>query len=367
MKNPRIVCVMGTRPEILKMAPIISALNEAKEFTVTTLLTAQHRDLADQILKDFSIQIDEDFDVMTHQQSLTDLTATLLTRFGNYLAVTKPDMVIAQGDTTTVMTAALSCFYARIPFAHIEAGLRTHDIFNPFPEELNRQFAGKLATLHFAPTEKAKQHLLAEGITKNVFVVGNTIIDTLLRIVHSLEDEEIKPNTQRSILVTCHRRENFGEPLINICNALRTLVTRNPTIEICFPVHPNPYVHETVYKMLSNIERISLVAPLNYYQLVKKLKSSFLVLTDSGGLQEEAPALGKPVLVMRNESERMEGVECGAAKLVGTSPDIIVREVEVLLNDKITYEAMSNAGCPYGDGQASQKICQHIKEFFASQ
>lgn len=364
MRTINISCVIGTRPEALKMIPVIEALQKIKYFTVRTVVTGQHRELLLKILKESNIRIDVNFDVMLPNQNLNQLTSNLLVCFDNYLTEYPCDLLVAQGDTTTTFTAALSAFYKKIPFAHIEAGLRTAHIANPFPEELNRRITTMLSTLHFCPTQYAADNLKREGIEKNVFVTGNTIIDTLLQCEKNIPCEQ---SNNKTILVTCHRRENFGQPILNICQALKKLVANNPEIEIVMPVHPNPNVKEVVEKELASINRISLCEPFDYIQLVTALKSCYLVLTDSGGLQEEAPSLHKPVLVLRNETERPEGIACGAALLVGTDTDNIVLQVEKLLQDEYSYQAMSLVDSPYGDGQASRRISQIISEFFVKE
>ena len=362
-KSHRIGCVIGTRPEALKMAPIINALSHEKNIQVNTILTAQHRSLLDQILMDFNIKVTADFNIMTENQQLSELTAKILNKFSLYLKDNPCDLIIAQGDTTTTMVSALVAFYHKIPFAHVEAGLRTRDTYNPFPEELNRRIVSKIATLHFCPTEVSKQNLEKENITQGVFVTGNTIIDTLYAFTKNLKP--VKKTHQKTILVTCHRRENFGEPLKNISLALINIVKNNLDANIIFPVHPNPNVKKIVYENLDQIERIQLTAPLNYLELTTILSQCFLVLTDSGGLQEEAPALQKPVLILRNETERPEGVTCGAAKIVGTDTHTITTTVTELLTNPALYQKMSSAGSPYGDGHASKKIrdiiFQHLK------
>ncbi len=363
MKPFKIVCVIGTRPEALKMAPLIKVLSANPAFDVKTLLSAQHRELLDQMLVHFSIQIDADFNIMTHNQHLTELNAKLLLKFDNYYQATKPDLVIAQGDTTTTMVAAMSAYYHKIPFAHIEAGLRTSDIYTPFPEEMNRRVASQLSALHFAPTQFAKQNLAREGIHNRVFVVGNTIIDTLYHFSKQFQ-EPLAPG-KKLILTTCHRRENFGQPLHDICEAMKTLATQRDDIQFVFPVHPNPNVQEVVYTALGGIANIQLTTPMDYIELVKHLKASYLVLTDSGGLQEEAPALGKPVLVLREETERPEGVLCGAAKLIGTGNQEIIDEITLLLDNPEAYQRMVVKVSPYGDGKASERISWHIENYLS--
>lgn len=357
-----ITCVIGTRPEVLKMAPVINALSLLENTTVNVIITAQHRNLLDQMLDHFNIKVTIDFNVMTENQQLNSLTAALLNKFEDYFKQHSCDLIIAQGDTTTTMAAALSAFYHKIPFAHVEAGLRTHDVSTPFPEELNRRITSQIATLHFCPTDYAKNNLAKEGIHENVYVTGNTIIDTLYSFtkkINNAHDESIK-----TILVTCHRRENFGKPLENICAALKLIAQENKNIKIIFPVHPNPNIKAIVYKQLANMQNIQLTEPLDYKALTTILAQCFFVITDSGGLQEEAPALQKPVLILRNETERPEGIHCGAAKIVGTNTDSIVIAINELLHDHILYAKMSQAGSPYGKGDAGLKIAQRIFQYF---
>lgn len=366
MNKIKLLCVAGTRPEAIKMAPVIKALKNEPSFDVHVLATAQHRHLLDQVFNLFDITYDYDLDVMTPNQTLPELTAKLITGIDAVLGSFKPDMVIAQGDTTTVFTAALTAFYHKVPFAHVEAGLRSHDIHSPFPEEGNRILAGHLAALHFAPTQLAGENLLLEGIASNKIVVtGNTVIDALVQTAQQDVDPGFTlPEDSRMILVTSHRRENFGEPLADICKALLHIIGKYPDVCIVFPVHPNPHVRETVYGILSENERIKLINPLGYEQFVAAMKRSHMILTDSGGIQEEAPALGKPVLVLRNETEREAALEAGATRLTGTREQQIIDDVSLLLDKPAEYQKMVIGKSPYGDGHASLKITQAIKEYF---
>lgn len=371
MKEPkiRIICAIGTRPEAIKMAPVISSLSLTNWADVRVLATAQHRDMLDQVLSLFKITPDIDLNIMRPNQSLTSLTARLLLDLDNVLVAEKPDALLAQGDTTTVMTAALACFYHQIPFGHVEAGLRTGDILNPFPEEMNRVMAGKFARWHFAPTEGSRRNLLAEGIhDKDIFVTGNTVIDALLNI--SARDVPIAidiESSHRLILVTAHRRENFGEPFLNICKAIRFLADTNPDVEFLYPVHPNPNVLEPAKNILGGHARIKLCDPLDYAPFVAAMKQAYLILTDSGGVQEEAPALGKPVLVMRHETERPEAVDAGVVKLVGPDYQNIVRETQRLLDDPMAYMSMARGISPYGDGHAAGRIVAVVHDYFSGQ
>ena len=354
----KILCVVGTRPEAIKMAPVIMALQQNPLVTVRILVTAQHRDLLDQALNLFAIKADIDLDIMQPNQSLTTLTARLLFALDEVLLAEKPEIVLAQGDTTTVMSIALACFYHKIPFGHIEAGLRTWNIQNPFPEEINRVIAGKLATWHFAPTEHARQNLLREGVAEAaITVTGNTGIDALFGVLNTNPMLSINLDpSMRLILVTAHRRENFGKPFEAICRALLILIEQNPRVQICYPLHPNPNISKVAKQLLGNHPRILLCKPLDYFPFVALMKRAYLILSDSGGVQEEAPALGIPVLVLRNETERPEAIEAGVVKLVGTNTDRIVSETQVLLDDEMAYRAMTNGIFLYGDGHAAERI-----------
>ncbi|MFZ6687237.1 non-hydrolyzing UDP-N-acetylglucosamine 2-epimerase [Undibacterium sp. SXout11W] len=363
----KILCVVGTRPEAIKMAPVILALQAEKQFDVRVLATAQHRQMLDQVLDFFGIKADIDLDLMRPNQTLSALTSRLLMEMDTVLNNEKPDVVLVQGDTTTVMSVALSCFYHRIPIGHVEAGLRTWDMQNPFPEEANRVIAGCLAKWHFAPTESSRQNLLKEGVADaDITVTGNTVIDALL--MTAAKDLELGleiDENKRMVLITSHRRENFGEPFKNICRALQTLATNNPDVQFLYPVHPNPNVKDVAYEMLATIDNIKLCAPLDYAPFVAAMKRAYLIISDSGGVQEEAPALGKPVLVLRDETERPEAVDQGVVKLVGPNYDAIVKEAQILLDDENAYKAMARGVSPYGDGQGSKRIVDILKNHFA--
>jgi len=363
----RILCVVGTRPEAIKMAPVVLALKRELAFDVRVLATAQHRHMLDQVLNFFGIEPDIDLDIMRPNQALTTLTARLLLDLDDVLLAEKPDVVLAQGDTTTVMTVALACFYHRIPFGHVEAGLRTWDMQNPFPEEANRVIAGRLARWHFAPTESSRQNLLREGVSDaDITVTGNTVIDALLMTTSKeLEIGIALDATKRLVLVTSHRRENFGEPFRNICRALKTLAERNPDIQILYSVHPNPNVKDVAHEMLGNCGNVILCEPLDYAPFVAAMKKAYLIISDSGGVQEEAPALGKPVLVLRDETERPEAVEMGVVKLVGPNYERIVEEAQLLLDDATAYSAMARGVSPYGDGKGAERIVKVLREHFA--
>ena len=363
----KILCVVGTRPEAIKMAPVILHLQTEAWAEVRVLATAQHRHMLDQVLNFFGIEPDIDLNIMRPNQALTTLTARLLLEFDNVLQAEKPDVVLAQGDTTTVMTVALACFYHRIPFGHVEAGLRTWDMQNPFPEEANRVIAGRLARWHFAPTENSRQNLLREGVSDaDIVVTGNTVIDALL--MTASKDVDIGfalDDTKRLVLVTSHRRENFGDPFRNICRALRTLAEQNADIQILYPVHPNPNVKDVAHEMLGDCGNIILCEPLDYAPFIAAMKKAHLIISDSGGVQEEAPALGKPVLVLREETERPEAVEMGVVKLVGPNYHRIVAEAQRLLDDPAAYAEVARGISPYGDGKAAGRIVGVLREHFA--
>lgn len=364
--NRKIMCAIGTRPEAIKMAPVILALEKEPWANVRVLATAQHRHMLDQVNEFFGIDPDIDLNIMRPNQALTTLTARLLLELDDVLQAERPDAVLVQGDTTTVMTVALACFYHRIPIGHVEAGLRTWDMQNPFPEEANRVIAGKLARWHFAPTEGSRQNLLKEGVPDSeIIVTGNTVIDALL--MTAAKDLELAvplDPTKRLVLVTSHRRENFGEPFRNICRALRSLAESNPTVQFLYPVHPNPNVKDVAYEFLARLPNFTLCEPLDYAPFIAAMKRAYLILTDSGGVQEEAPALGKPVLVLRDETERPEAVEQGVVKLVGPNYDRIVEEAQRLLDDETAYKAMARGVSPYGDGHAAERIVKTLREHF---
>ncbi|MBI5850608.1 MAG: UDP-N-acetylglucosamine 2-epimerase (non-hydrolyzing) [Planctomycetes bacterium] len=365
----KIVVAVGTRPEAVKLAPVVHALRREPWARVTVLATAQHRELLDQILQFFGIEADIDLDLMRPGQSLADLTSRMIDSLDGAFALVEPDLVIGQGATTTVPAAGLCSFYRRVPFAHVEAGLRTHDRNSPFPEEMNRVLVGRLADLHFAPTARARGNLLDEGVApSSIEVTGNTVIDALVWATPRVDRTRFAPKEgRRTILVTAHRRESFGPPLDDVCNAVLEIVTAREDVEVVFPVHPNPNVRGTVDRVLSKHPRIHLMAPLDYADFVAAMASCHLVLTDSGGVQEEAPALGKPVLVLRDNTERPEGIDAGTAKLVGTDRKRIVEQTLRLLDDERVYAAMSQAVNPYGDGRAAARITTRIRRFLGVQ
>ncbi len=360
-------CVVGTRPEAIKMAPIILALRRQTWADVRVVATAQHREMADEVFSIFGIVPDVDLDLMLPDQSLSGLTARAVTGLDEAFVKMAPDMVIAQGDTTTVMTSAMVAFYRRIPFAHVEAGLRSCDMLNPFPEEFNRVVADRVTSLYLAPTESARENLLREGVAgTKIEVTGNSVIDALHMAIERGVDLGIDLDPAlRTVLVTCHRRENFGKPLSDIITAIEGILASHPDVEILWPVHPNPNVKKPVHERLGGHPRVRLVEPLPYGRFVAAMKKAHLILSDSGGVQEEAPALGKPVLVLRRETERPEAVAAGVVKLVGDSTALIRQEADVLLRDGAAYKAMSTGASPYGDGLAAMRTIEAVGKFFS--
>lgn len=367
--------VFGTRPEAIKMAPVVKALAADAAFEIKVCVTAQHRQMLDQVLDIFKIKPDFDLNLMKPGQDLSDITSNVLLGMRQVYKEWLPDVVLVHGDTTTTLAASLSAYYARVKVAHVEAGLRTHNKYSPWPEEMNRQLTGSLADIHFAPTEKSSANLVAEDISKEtIFITGNTVIDALLDVVQRLHaDNELKisfddrfkfidPN-KRLILVTGHRRENFGIGFENICNALAKIADRGD-VQIVYPVHLNPNVQEPVNRILSSHPSIHLIEPQDYLPFVYLMDRSYLMITDSGGVQEEAPSLGKPVLVMRDTTERPEAVDAGTVKLVGTDANAIEREANLLLDDHLSYESMARSHNPYGDGLAASRIRDIVKSFF---
>lgn len=369
MKYKKISVVFGTRPEAIKLAPVINELKNYSEFTVNVCVTAQHRDMLDQVLEVFEIKPDVDLNIMKPNQTLADLSANSLRKLDQYFLNTRPDLVIVQGDTTTTFITSLAAFYNKIDVAHVEAGLRTFNRYSPFPEELNRTLTSRLTTLHFAPTEKAKINLINEGIAKNkIFVTGNTVIDALLSAMNILEVKDVdipglskEIEKEKIILITGHRRENFGEGFQNICEAIAELADKYYNISFVYPVHLNPNVQKPVNKILGNKKNVYLIKPLNYLPFIKLMKLSHIILTDSGGIQEEAPSLGKPVLVMREFTERPEAVAAGCVELVGTNKNKIISKVTKILMDEKYYRKMEMIINPYGDGKAAKRILDVIK------
>jgi UDP-N-acetylglucosamine 2-epimerase (non-hydrolysing) len=374
----KILIIFGTRPEAIKMAPLVAELQKEKvDFITKVCVTAQHREMLDQVLNIFQIKPDYDLDIMKFGQDLYDVTSSILLKIRFVLEEFNPDIVLVHGDTSTTFSASLSAYYSRIKIGHIEAGLRTDNLYSPWPEEGNRRLTGVLADYHFAPTETSKENLLKEGVSESaIFVTGNTVIDALQSIVDKVgNDRSLRLKIENKIinsgfdqidskflLVTGHRRENFGQSFLNICEALKLLAEKNPDINILYPVHLNPNVMGPVYKFLSGIENIKLVKPFQYEEFVYLMSKSYLILTDSGGIQEEAPSLGKPVLVMRDSTERPEAVAAGTVKLVGSDRDSIVSEVQNLLDNFSDYQKMSKSHNPYGDGYASRRIVRELRK-----
>ena len=361
----KVLCIIGTRPEVIKMAPVIRALRAVPELTVSVLSSGQHRELLVPLIDWFDFYVDADMRVMTANQSLSELTARLMRGFEQQFSGSRPELVLAQGDTTTVLCAALSCFYLNIPFAHVEAGLRTFDARNPFPEEFNRVAVSRLAQLHFCPTARARDNVLAEHVdAAAAHLTGNTVIDALQFTTEKLKTRPAR-DFDHDILLTAHRRENFGAPLAEICAALLDLCREFPRLKFLYPVHPNPNVRGVVERLLASQPQITLAEPLDYPDLVAAMQQAKLILTDSGGIQEEAPALAKPVLVLRAATERPEAVELGVAKVVGPVRVAIVAEVRRLLLDTEHYNRMARGGSPYGDGRAANRIrdivCRYLQ------
>ena len=377
MNKKKILLVFGTRPEAIKMVSLVKEFRKYfKNFITKVCVTAQHREMLDQVLELFEIKPEYDFGLMKKGQDLYDITSKVIINMRLVLDEFKPDIVFVHGDTTTSTATALASFYKQIPVAHIEAGLRTNNIYSPWPEEMNRQITSRIATYHFAPTETAKQNLLKENIKKeNILVTGNTVVDALhitidkIKTDLNLEQNIIKKILESGykikapiILITGHRRENFGEGFLNICNAIKEIAKKHTDFDIVYPVHLNPNVKEPINNILSGIKNVYLIEPINYELFVYLMSKAYLILTDSGGIQEEAPSLGKPVLLMRDTTERPEAVEAGTVKLVGTNKKTIISEVSKLINDKNYYISMSQANNPYGDGRA----CIRIVDFFKS-
>jgi len=363
----KLMVVFGTRPEAIKMAPLVKVLQQFPGLQVCVCVTAQHRQMLDQVLQLFDITPDFDLDLMHPGQSLTQLTCNILQGMEKVLSQDKPDWVLVHGDTSTTLATSIAAYYQQVNVAHVEAGLRTHNLYSPWPEEANRQLTGRLARLHFAPTVQAQENLLREGVAANtIHVTGNTVIDALLRVSRQL-DEDAQREAQlaaqfpflqagkRLVLVTGHRRENFGAGFESMCQALRAIAGQ-PGVQVVYPVHLNPKVQEPVCRILGGIDNVHLIEPLDYLPFVYLMKRTHIILTDSGGIQEEAPSLGKPVLVMRDTTERPEAVEAGTVKLVGTDRDRIISETLRLLEDSVSYQSMARAHNPYGDGLAAQRI-----------
>ncbi len=364
--KPQVNIILGTRPEAIKLAPVIQAFQQAKSVDVEVILTGQHREMVEQVMQLFDLKADKDLEIMQAGQSLTDITERSLRGLEKLFRQNKPNFVIVQGDTTTAFAATLAAFYQQIPVGHVEAGLRTDDLFNPFPEEANRRLISQLTQLHFAPTTLAVQNLERSGVVGKIHHTGNTVIDALLTVAKSQPACDIKGldwSKYRVLLATVHRRENWGEPLQDIAQSFLQLLELFPDTALLLPLHRNPTVREPLQQLLGSHPRVFLTEPLDYAQLVGAIAKSYLLLTDSGGLQEEAPSLGKPVLVLRETTERPEAVTAGTAKLVGTNPDVIVSEAKTLLSDETAYQKMATAINPFGDGRASERILQLVEDY----
>lgn len=367
MKRLKMMTIFGTRPEAIKMAPLINKMQERDEIESIVCITAQHREMLDSVLKQFKIEPDYDLDIMKHGQTITDITTRVLQGIESVLKESKPDMVLVHGDTTTTFVAALAGFYQKIPIGHVEAGLRSGNMSSPYPEEMNRKLTSSLANMHFAPTVGNFNNLVKEGISKEkIFITGNTVIDALLQ---TIEEEYVFKNlclneidfiNKKIIVMTVHRRENWGQPMEDIFSAVNEIVAQNRDVEIVYPVHLNPKIKELANKFLGNNKQIHLIDPLDYKPFANLLNKAYLILTDSGGIQEEAPALKKPILVVRDETERPEAVEAGTVKVIGIKKLDIVDEMQLLINDENSYKQMSRAINPYGDGTASEKILEEI-------
>ena len=366
----KVMSVFGTRPEAIKMCPLVKEMEKYSQIESVVCLTGQHKEMLQQVIDIFEITVKYDLDIMRPRQTLTSITTSVLEGLEYVLTEEKPDIVLVHGDTSTSTAAALAAFYQQIPVGHVEAGLRTFDKYSPFPEEMNRSLTARIADIHFAPTENNKCNLQKENITRNIHVTGNTVIDafqTTVKENYKFKDENIRTidlSQKRCILITAHRRENQGEPLEHICFAVKRLVETFQDIEVVYPVHMNPLVRDTVNRILGDVDRVHLVHPLDVEDMHNLMSKSYLVMTDSGGLQEEAPACGVPVLVLRTETERPEAVEAGTVKVVGVEEDDIYENAKTLLTDSVEYSKMAKAVNPYGDGHASQRIIKAILEWF---
>lgn len=371
----KVLLVFGTRPEAIKMAPLVKAFEKHNIIETKVCVTAQHREMLDQVLELFEVVPDYDLNIMKKNQDLFEITSNILIKLKEVLNISKPDVVLVHGDTTTTFSASLAAFYLQIPVGHVEAGLRTHNLLSPFPEEANRQLTSRLASFHFAPTNSSYQNLLDEGVDKDkIFITGNTVIDTLLTTDEKIQSSQIKQEslkkhienngylicTKRIVLVTGHRRENFGDGFIQICKALKEIALKNQDIDIVYPLHLNPNVKDVVHKHLDSVNNIYLINPLDYEPFVYLMRKSYIILTDSGGIQEEAPSLGKPILVMRDTTERPEAVDAKTVKLVGTDKNLIIKSTQELLDNVSVYNSMAKVKNPYGDGEASTNILNSL-------
>lgn len=365
----KVMSVFGTRPEAIKMCPLVKELEKHPEIESIVCLTGQHREMLQQVIDIFGTNVKYNLDIMRPKQTLTTITTSVLEKMEAVLQKERPDLVLVHGDTSTSFVAALAAFYQQIPVGHIEAGLRTFDKYSPFPEEMNRSLTGRIAELHFAPTENNRKNLADENVTKNVFVTGNTVIDafqTTVKEGYEYKDPDVRAidfTGKRCILMTAHRRENLGQPLENICHAVKRVVEKFSDVEVVYPVHMNPVVRDTATRILGGIDRVHLIHPLDVEDMHNLMDRSYLVMTDSGGLQEEAPACGVPVLVLRTETERPEAVTAGTVKVVGVDEEIIYQNACRLLTDREEYGKMAKAVNPYGDGHACERIVKHILDW----
>ena len=372
MKKIKVMTIFGTRPEAIKMAPLVKELEKNENIESIVCVTAQHRQMLDQVLEIFDIKPDYDLNIMKDRQTLISITTRGLEGLDEVMKEAKPDLVLVHGDTSTTFVGSLAAFYNQIAVGHVEAGLRTYDKYSPFPEEVNRRLTGVIADMHFSPTERNRENLLRENVDdSSIYITGNTVIDALqttVRADYEFKDEVLSSmnwNTKKVIVMTAHRRENLGEPLKNICRAVKRLVEDFDDIEVVYPVHMNPAVREVAYSILGDMERVKLIEPVNADELHNAISRGYMVMTDSGGLQEEAPSLGKPVLVMRNETERPEAVDAGTVKIAGVDEDVIYNLAKELITDKEAYNKMAKAVNPYGDGHASERIVQAIVDKFS--
>ncbi|MDD4028105.1 MAG: UDP-N-acetylglucosamine 2-epimerase (non-hydrolyzing) [Caldisericia bacterium] len=370
MKKPTLLIIFGTRPEAIKMAPLVQTFRNDSSFQTKVIITAQHREMLDQVLELFSIQEDYDFNLMKERQTLESITTGVIDKLSQVILQENPDMIFVHGDTTTTFAASLSAFYHHIPIAHVEAGLRSYDMQNPFPEEMNRTLCDQITSLHFCPTKQAKENIVQSSVQSSLlYVTGNTVVDSLLWVVSHIQNthpsllEQSAANEKR-ILVTLHRRESWGQPIESVCNALRDIVLQNSDVRVIFPVHKNPVVRESVFSCLGDLANVNLVEPMDYIHFVAEMKNAYLILSDSGGVQEEAPTFGKPVLLTRSVTERPEGIRCGVVKLVGTQYNNVYKELHSLIHQTSYYQAMVTSENPFGDGQASQRIQNQVRQYF---
>ena len=367
MEKIKVMSVFGTRPEAIKMAPLVIELQKNPAIESKVLITAQHREMLDQVLDIFNIEADYDLDLMKHGQTIVDVTTGVLQGVSEILAKDRPDLLLVHGDTSTTFSAALAAFYAKVAVGHVEAGLRTGNMYSPFPEEMNRLLTGRLASYHYSPTESNRENLLKENIEdKDIVITGNTVIDALQYVIgldYEFEDEKLKKlnfEDKRLLVLTCHRRENWGKPMENIFKAIKRIAEEYEDVEVVFPIHKNPNIRELAHKVFDGTQNITIVEPLDYQPFSKLMNQSYMILTDSGGIQEEAPGLGKPVLVLRTETERPEAVEAGTVKIAGVDQEEVYEMVKELLDNREIYNKMAKANNPYGDGQASKRVVDHI-------